>query len=213
MKTKEFFNTKNLVILGLMTALVIVFSMTPIGSIPVNPELSITLNVIPIAIAAVACGPIGGAIVGGVFGIFSFLQCFGIGVPSGLGAALLNVSPVFCFIQRFIPRLLDGFLTGLVFSALKNKTSKPISCGITGFCAAFFNTVLFMTALVVLFYNTDKLNELRDGKNVIWFIITFVGFNALLEMAVSTVVTSAVGTALFKARLIPSQKSTPAEAN
>ncbi len=206
MKTKSIFGTRQLVIMGLMTALVIIFSMTPIGSIPVNPELSITLNVIPIAIAAVACGPVGGAIVGGIFGIFSYLQCFGIGVPSGLGAALVNISPVLAFIQRFIPRLLDGFLTGLVFSVLKNRTKKPISCGITGFCAAFFNTLLFMSALVMLFWNTDKLNELRDGKNVIWFIITFVGFNALLEMAVCTVVTSAVGTALFKARLIPSKK-------
>ena len=70
MKTKSIFGTRQLVIMGLMTALVIIFSMTPIGSIPVNPELSITLNVIPIAIAAVACGPIGGAIVGGIFGIF-----------------------------------------------------------------------------------------------------------------------------------------------
>ncbi|MBQ7070340.1 MAG: ECF transporter S component [Ruminococcus sp.] len=206
MKTKSIFGTRQLVIMGLMTALVIIFSMTPIGSIPVNPELSITLNVIPIAIAAVACGPIGGAIVGGIFGIFSYLQCFGIGVPSGLGAALVNISPVLTFIQRFIPRLLDGFLTGLVFSFLNNKTKKPVSCGITGFCAAFFNTLLFMSALVILFWNTDKLNELRGGKNVIWFIITFVGFNALLEMVVCTVVTSAVGTALFKARLIPSKK-------
>ncbi|MBR1750054.1 MAG: ECF transporter S component [Ruminococcus sp.] len=202
MKTNTFFTTKNLVILGLMTALVIIFSMTPIGSIPINPELSITLNVIPIAIAAIACGPVGGAIVGGIFGIFSFLQCFGIGVPSGLGAALVNISPVLAFIQRFVPRLLDGLLTGLVFKFLKDKTNKSVSCGITGLCAALFNTILFMAALVILFYNTDKLNELRDGKNVIWFIITFVGFNALLEMAVSTIVTSAVGTALYKARLI-----------
>lgn len=50
MKTKV--NTKSLVILGLMTALTMIFSFTPIGSIPIGP-LVITLNVIPIAIAAV----------------------------------------------------------------------------------------------------------------------------------------------------------------
>ena len=54
MKTKV--NTKSLVILGLMTALTMIFSFTPIGSIPIGP-LVITLNVIPIAIAAVRpCG-------------------------------------------------------------------------------------------------------------------------------------------------------------
>ena len=60
MKTNNFFNTKNLVILGLMTALVLIFSFTSIGTIPIGP-LSITLNIIPIAIAAVTCGPAGGA--------------------------------------------------------------------------------------------------------------------------------------------------------
>ena len=73
MKTKKLFSTRQLVILGLMTALVLVFFLSSIASIPVGP-LSITLNVIPVAIAAVAVGPIGGAFVGGIFGIFSFLK-------------------------------------------------------------------------------------------------------------------------------------------
>lgn len=202
MKTIASFNTRQLVIMGLMTALVLIFSFTPIGSIPVGP-LVITLNVIPIAIAAVACGPTGGAIIGGMFGIFSFLQCIGIGVPSGMGATLFNISPVLAFIQRFIPRLLDGFLVGWIFKTLRSRTNKPVACGITGFATAFLNTLFFMSALILLFGNTDYVNGLRKGKNVIWFIITFVGINALFEMIVCTLVTTAVGTALFKARLIP----------
>lgn len=205
MKTKVFFNTRQLVIMGLMTALVLIFSFTPIGSIPIGP-LVITLNVIPIAIAAVACGPTGGALIGGIFGLFSFLQCVGIGVPSGMGAALFNISPVLAFIQRFIPRLLDGFLVGLIFNALRKRTNKPVACGITGFATAFLNTLFFMSALIVLFGNTDYVKGLRDGKNVIWFVITFVGVNAVFEMVVCTIVTTAVGTALFKARLIPDNK-------
>ena len=79
-KTK--WNTKQLVILGLLTALTMIFSFTPIGSIPVGP-LVITLNVIPIALAAVAAGPIGGLVIGSVFGLLSFLQCFGCPVRGG----------------------------------------------------------------------------------------------------------------------------------
>ena len=75
MKTnvKKPFNVRQLVVLGLMTALVMIFSFTPIGSIPVGP-LVITLNVIPVAVAGITCGPLGGGIIGGVFGLFSFLQ-------------------------------------------------------------------------------------------------------------------------------------------
>ena len=61
-------NVRALTILALMTALVIIFSFTPIGSIPVGP-LVITLNTIPVAIAAIALGPKGGLALGAVFGL------------------------------------------------------------------------------------------------------------------------------------------------
>ena len=69
---KEKFNVRSLVLLGLLTAVVALFSLTPIGSIPIGP-LSITLNIIPIAIAAIALGPTGGLIMGIVFGLFTFI--------------------------------------------------------------------------------------------------------------------------------------------
>ena len=195
------FDAKSMVLLGLLTALVAVFSFTPIGSIPIGP-LVITLNVIPIAIAAISLGPVGGAIIGGVFGIFSFLQCFGIGILSGMGAILVDINLPFAFIQRFVPRLLDGFLAGLIFQGVSKLTDVRISCFVTGFCTALMNTAFFMLSLVFLFGNTEYVQGLMKGKSVIPFIISFVGINALVEMIVCTVITGAVGTALFKAKLI-----------
>ena len=46
------------------------------------------------------------------------------------------------------------------------------------------------------------MQELIGGRNVIAFICTFVGINAVFEMAASTLITGAVGTALHKAKLI-----------
>ncbi len=195
------FDVKSMVLLGLLTAVIAVFSFTPIGSIPVGP-LVITLNIIPIAIAAISLGPVGGAIIGGVFGIFSFLQCFGIGIPSGMGAILVEINPFFAFIQRFIPRLLDGFLAGLIFQGTSKFMDARFSCFITGFFTALMNTVFFMLSLVFLFGSTDYVQGLMKGKSVIPFIISFVGINALVEMIVCTIITGAVGTALFKAKLI-----------
>ena len=195
------FDAKSMVLLGLLTALVAVFSFTPIGSIPIGP-LVITLNVIPVAIAAISLGPVGGAIIGGVFGMFSFLQCFGIGILSGMGAILVDINLPFAFIQRFIPRLLDGFLAGLIFQGVSRLTDVRISCFVTGFCTALMNTAFFMLSLVFLFGNTEYVQGLMKGKSVISFIISFVGINALVEMIVCTVITGAVGTALFAAKLI-----------
>lgn len=199
-------NTKKLVLMGFITALLLLFSMTPIGTIPIGP-LSISLNVIPVAIAAVALGPAGGAAAGAIFGILSFLQCFGIGVPSGMGATLLAINPFLAFVQRFIPRLLDGFLVGVIFKALSRKINVYAACAITGFSTAFFNTLFFMSALIALFGKTEYVQGLMDGKgthNVFMFVVLFVGVNAVLEMASATVVTGAVGAALSKARLLPS---------
>ena len=200
---KTISNTKSLVLLGLLTALVAVFSFTIIGSIPIGP-LVITLNVIPVAIAAVSMGPAGGAIIGGVFGIFSFLQCFSIGTPSLMGIALLEEtgSPLLCFLQRFLPRLIDGLLVGLLFNLLSKKFDVRISCAITGFCAALFNTLLFMSSLVIAFGSTEYMKNSMAGKSFIAYIVASISVNAIFEMIAATVVTGAVGYALYKAKLI-----------
>lgn len=195
-------NTRSLVILGLMTAILIVFSFTPIGTIPIGP-LSITLNIIPIAIAAAALGPAGGAAMGAVFGLLSFLQCLGIGIPSGMGATLFSINPFLAFVQRFVPRLLDGFLVGLIFRGCEKTFGYGPAGFITGFFSAFLNTLFFMSALVLLFGNTEYVQGLMGGRNVIAFVCAFVGVNAVFEMIVSTIVTGGVVLALYKAKLLP----------
>jgi len=284
---KPKFDTKSLVLLGLLMAIVLLFSLTPIGTIPIGP-LSITLNIIPIAIAGIALGPWGGLIVGTFFGIFSFLQCYGIGTPSGMGAILADISPVLAFIQRVAPRALDGFLVGLIYKGMTKLKAKrayyavagfvtsffglalflsvmqftfshsekaedgskiwvhdevmeslmssggliwyivitvglllfgigyllvsgkklsrmQVSCAVTGFCSALLNTIFFMSALVLLFGNTDYIKGLINDKgngNVLLFVVVSVGINALFEMVVSTILTTAVGSALHKAKLV-----------
>ena len=199
-------DVRALAILGLMTALVIVFSLTPIGSIPVGP-LVITLNTIPVAIAAIALGPKGGLAMGCVFGLMSFLQCIGIGIPSDMGAMLFSISPFLAFIQRFIPRALDGFLVGVIFRACEKKLGRG-ACFVAGFFSAFLNTLFFMSALVLLFGHTDYVRGLMNGRNVIVFICAFVGVNAVVEMISSTLIAGLVGSALYQAKILPLEKKT-----
>ena len=72
------FNAKQLTLLGLMTALLLLMSFTPLGYLNIGP-LAITFNVIPVAVSALALGPVGGLIAGSVFGLTSFLQAIGVG--------------------------------------------------------------------------------------------------------------------------------------
>lgn len=198
MKTK--INTKKLVLLGLLTAILLLMAYTPLGYLNIGP-LAISFNMIPVAIAAITLGPSGGAIAGAVFGLTSFLQCIGVGGTSAMGVILFDINPFLAFVQRFVPRVLDGLLLGFIFRGVRNVTNVHISCLITGFCSAFLNTVLFMGALVLLFGNTEYVQGLIGGRNIIVFICTFVGINAVFEMIASTIISGAVGSALYKAKL------------
>ena len=205
--------TSQITMLGLMIAILLLMAYTPLGYLNIGP-LAITFNMIPVAISAITLGPVGGAIAGAVFGMTSFLQCIGIGGTSAMGAMLFGINPILAFIQRFVPRLLDGLLLGYIFQGLRKKTKNIYaSCAVTGFFSAFLNTLFFMTLLVVLFGNTEYIQGLMGGKNVIVFICTFVGVNAICEMLSATIVTGAVGAALYKARLLPgAEKKTVAKA-
>ena len=187
-------------LLAMLVAVLIVLAYV---NIPMPMGLSITFNMIPVAIAAMAMGLPGGMIIGGAFGLISFLQCFGICGSSALGAALVSVSPVLMFIQRFVSRVLVGVLAAVIYRAV-GKTRAPLYIRglVTGFSAAFFNTLFFMTLLVLFFGSTEKLAGPIAEKGVLMYIITSVGINAVVEMAVAAVGTGAAGVALKKARLI-----------
>ena len=196
---------RNFVVLALLIAILLLMSMTPLGYLNVGP-LAITLNVIPLAVAAVALGPAGGLICGCVFGLTSFLQCLGVGGSSAMGVMLFSINPFLAFVQRFVPRALDGLLLGWIYRGLSKKAKPYVACAITGFLSAFLNTLLFMTALLVLFGGTEYVQGLVAGRNLLVFVCAFVGVNAVAEMAAATILTGAVGAALGKAGLLDAHK-------
>ncbi len=199
--TGKHFNTSQFVILGLMTAILLLMAFTPLGYLNIGP-LAITFNVIPVAISAISLGPAGGAFTGAVFGLTSFFQCLGIGGFSAFGAFLFNINPVLTFLMCFVPRFADGLLLGYIFRWTWRVFHTSAACLITGFFSAFLNTVLFTSAMVLFFGHTDYLQEMIGGRNLLVFMCTFVGVNAVCEMIVSTILTGAVGMALFKAKFI-----------
>ena len=183
--TKSKFSTKYLVEMALLVAIILLMAFTPIGYIK-TAGLEITLIVIPVAV---------GAILGGVFGITSFIQCFGM---SAFGTLLLGVNPVFTFLVCVPTRILDGWLTGLIYAGLK-KTKIPSAGSVTlaSLCCPLLNTTFFMGTLVTLFAGT--MREQFGMTKVIPFIAAFVGVNGVVEAIVCFVIGTAVSMALKKA--------------
>ena len=96
---KKKFETKRMVEMALLIAIILLMAFTPIGYIK-TMGLEITLIVIPVAVGAVTLGPAAGAILGGVFGLTSFIQCFGM---SAFGSMLLGINPFTTFLMRADP--------------------------------------------------------------------------------------------------------------
>ena len=73
MKMKKF-GTREMVTTAMLCGILLMMSFTPLGYLNIGP-LAISFNMIPVAIGAIALGPMGGMILGAMFGITSFLQC------------------------------------------------------------------------------------------------------------------------------------------
>lgn len=185
--------------LSALVALLIVFGVTNLGYIKTG-FAEITLNVIPVAIGAIVLGPSAGAVCGAAFGLTSFFQCFGM---SAFGVELFQVSPVLAFIVCFVPRVLEGWLTGLIFKGLSKRfKSNSLPCGIASLCCPLLNTVLFVGLLLLLYGKSDYMTSLYTAsaaKNLLMFIAWFVGLNGIVEAIAGFIISTAASKALLAA--------------
>ena len=185
--------TKLITVTGVLSALIIVVSFFPLKTL----GLEITFSMVPVAIGGIMFGPAVGAILGGVFGLTSFIQCFGY---SPFGALLLGESAFKTFLVCVPTRVLTGFLTGLIYKLFKNHPK--ISVLISSVAAPLMNTAFFMTTLVLCFYNSKFIQgyvETLNAPNPFVFIILFVGINGLVEIVAGIIIAYPSTLALKKA--------------
>ena len=175
-------NVKRLTEQALIIAIIVLMAFTPLGYIS-TPIIKLTLITIPVAVGAMFLGPKGGAVSGLTFGLTSVYAA--LTSPSPMMAAFMMVSPVKCIILCVVPRILEGFLCGLIFEALKKGLKgKAIAYYIGGISCPVLNTILFMGTVVLFFYNCDYVNTMKEALGVgnpIAFIIAAVGVQAAIE--------------------------------
>ena len=182
--------------MAILIAVVLIMAFTPLGYLK-TAGLEISLITIPVAIGAMVIGPVAGAVLGAVFGITSFYQCFGM---SPFGAMLLSINPLFTFLVCVPTRILMGYLAGELFKVfIKADKSNTICYFIGGFVTAFLNTLFFMAALILFFWNTDYIQSFNAaGANAFLFVIAFVGINGVVEWIATTVAGGIVSKAVAK---------------
>lgn len=190
-KSKTLFLVQNAVLAGV----VVLMTFTPVGYLRLG-AVEMTFIMIPVAVGAITLGEKSGALLGLVFGISSFIQCFGM---SPFGAALLQINPIYTFIMCLVPRVLMGYLCGVIYKLLA-KLKKGVAVIIASFSAPVINTILFIASLMIFFGKSDFIMGMRAGsENLIAFLVAFVGFNGIMEIVTTTLITPPVALAVEKA--------------
>lgn len=187
---------------AMLSALILLMTFTGIGYIPIGP-LKLTFNVLPVAIGAVVLGPAYGAILGAVFGLSSFITCFGM---DALGTVFLGINPFLLFIMCMVPRVLCGLLPGLLFKMFpKTNAGEIIGAAVCSTLTAALNTVGFLS-MMWLFFGIDLATnphvlELLGGvkiESIFMLFILFAGVNALIEAGINLVLGSAISKPLLQ---------------
>ena len=190
--------TTFMVKLALMVAIIFVMAFSPLGYLR-TPGLTITFLTVPVAVGAIILGPTAGAICGGAFGLTSAIMALTGG--SAFSAALLQINPFGLVFTLLVPRILEGWLYGLNFAALK-KVSKNGAFVIASLSCPLLNTLLFMSSLVLFFFHTEYIQNIASGlgtSNPLFFVVLFVGIQGAIEAVVCTILGSAVSRALTAA--------------
>lgn len=202
MKTQKH-DTRWLVSVALMAAIVIVLANTPLGMIQL-PIIKATTVHIPVIIGAILLGPSAGAILGAVFGICSLISntmaptllSFAFspfmstsGIPGAVKAVWISVG---C-------RILIGIAAGWLWIALdKLKINQVIALPLVGFIGSMVNTVTVMGSIYFLF--AQQYAEAREvAVTAVWgLIMGTVTASGIPEAIAAAVLVLAVGKVLIQ---------------
>lgn len=184
--------------LALLAAIIFIMAFTPLGYFR-TPALSITFLTVPVAVGAIILGPRAGAFCGGVFGITSIISAI---INGGLTGMLLQINPIGMLFTSLVPRIMEGFFCGLIFLILKKTGLKRLPYLAASLSCPLLNTIFFMGALVIIFYQTDYIQGFvtkLGASNPLMFVIAFVGIQGLIEAGVCFVIASAITLTLSSA--------------
>ena len=206
MNTKKH-DTRFMVSVGLMAAIVIVLANTPLGMIQL-PIVKATTVHIPVIIGAILLGPMAGAILGGVFGVCSLIS--NTMAPTLLSFAFspfMSTTGIIGAIKAIWVsvgcRILIGLAAGWLWRLLKKiKLNQIVALSITGFVGSMVNTIAVMGSIYLLF--AQQYAQAKDvAVTAVWgLIMGTVTASGIPEAIAAAVIVAVVTKVLLKSRLV-----------
>lgn len=184
LRQKKKTDVRRMAIIGVLSAISIMLSMTPLGFIPIGPT-NATIMHIPVIIGAIIEGPVVGITVGFIFGATSLLKA--LTMPTITSFAFVNP------LVSVLPRMLIGIVAYYVYKlTIKFTKNVFVSGWITGVIGSLVNTAVVLGMIYILYgaRYAEALGESASAAKTL--ILTLVATNGIPEAIVGGFVVSAV---------------------
>ncbi|WP_330623531.1 MULTISPECIES: ECF transporter S component [Romboutsia] len=184
LRQKKKTDVRRMAIIGVLSAISIMLSMTPLGFIPIGPT-NATIMHIPVIIGAIIEGPVVGITVGFIFGATSLLKA--LTMPTITSFAFVNP------LVSVLPRMLIGIVAYYVYKlTIKFTKNVFVSGWITGVMGSLVNTAVVLGMIYILYgaRYAEALGESASAAKTL--ILTLVATNGIPEAIVGGFVVSAV---------------------
>ena len=183
MTTAKTIDTRKLVLLAILTAVVIILQV--LGAFIRFGPFSISLVLMPIAVGAALLGAYAGAWLGFVFGFVVLI--------SGDAAAFMVVNPAATIFVVLIKGALAGFAAGELYKLIAryNKTIAAVSAAIA---CPVVNTGVFIIGGYIFFLPTlTEWGIAAGAASVTAFIfLILVGLNFIVELGVNLILSPSI---------------------
>lgn len=183
-KSKKKIDIRKMAIIGVLAAISIMLSMTPLGFIPIGPT-NATIMHIPVIIGAILEGPVVGIVVGFIFGASSLIR--NLTMPTITSFAFINP------LVSILPRVLIGVVAYYVYKLIMKISKNAFVSGwITGVIGSLVNTIGVLGMIYIL-YGARYVEALgKSATTAKTLILTLIATNGIPEAIVGGFVVSAV---------------------
>ena len=201
--TKRKRDTRWMVGVALMAAIVILLANTPLGMIPLPVTKATTVHV-PVILGSIVLGPLAGGILGCVFGICSLISnTIAPSLTSFAFSPFMSTTGLMGAVKALWIsvgcRTLIGIVSGWLWIILKKvKLSNSIALPVVGFVGSMCNTVFVMGSIYFLLAEQYAQAKNVGVSAVMGLIMGTVAVNGIPEAFVALILVTAIGLALLK---------------
>ncbi|MDF2893143.1 MAG: panT [Clostridia bacterium] len=184
--TNKKIGTRQIAVIGMLSAITMVLGSTGLGFIPL-PMAKATIMHIPVIIGAIIEGPLVGAVIGLIFGIFSIFQ--NMTNPSLLSFAFINP------LVSVIPRVLVGIMAYYGYR-LFSKRNTTLGVGFGAAVGSLTNTFGVLTMIYVLYASQYASAKGIDPATTAKVIYGIALTNGVPEAIVAVVIVTPIAVAI-----------------